>query len=102
MLLEFILVLQNFIICFILIIRKSLELYNLLDYEALAYWIMGDGTKSGTGIVLQTQSFTVKECVFIISVLMHKFDLVCNLYMQRNQPTIYINSKSIKKIQDKL
>lgn len=79
-----------------------LELYNLLDYEALAYWIMGDGTKSGTGIVLQTQSFTVKECVFIISVLMHKFDLVCNLYMQRNQPTIYINSKSIKKIQDKL
>lgn len=31
-----------------------LELYNWLDYEALAYWIMGDGTKSGTGIVLQT------------------------------------------------
>jgi len=79
-----------------------LELYNLLDYEALAYWIMGDGTKSGTGIVLQTQSFTVKECVFIISVLMHKFDLNCNIFMQRNQPTIYINSKSIKKIQDKL
>jgi hypothetical protein len=78
-----------------------LELYNLLDYESLAYWIMGDGTKSGTGIVLQTQSFTVKKCVFIISVLMYKFDLVCNLYMQINQPTIYINSKYIKKIQNK-
>jgi len=37
-----------------------LDLYNLLDYEALAYWIMGDGTKSGTGLTLQTQSFTVK------------------------------------------
>lgn len=33
---------------------------------------------------------------------MHKFDLNCNLFMQRNQPTIYISSKSVKKIQDKL
>jgi LAGLIDADG DNA endonuclease family len=50
-----------------------LELYNMLDYEGLAYWIMGDGTKTGNGMVLQTQSFTIKECVFIISVLIHKF-----------------------------
>ena len=35
-----------------------LVLYNLLNYEALAYWIMCDGNKSGTGITLQTQSFT--------------------------------------------
>jgi hypothetical protein len=75
-----------------------LDLYNMLDYEALAYWIMCDGTKVGTGITLQTQSFTVKECVFIVSILIHKFDLKCNIYMQRNQPTIYMNSKSIKKI----
>jgi hypothetical protein len=79
-----------------------LELYNMLDYEALAYWIMGDGTKSGNGMVLQTQSFTVKDCVFIIGVLIHKFDLDCSLYMQRNQPTIYINTKSMKKIKNKL
>jgi LAGLIDADG DNA endonuclease family len=79
-----------------------LELYNMLDYEALAYWIIGDGTKSGNGMVLQTQSFTIKDWVFIISVLMHKFDLNCSLYMQRNQPTIYINSKSMKKIKHKL
>ena len=63
---------------------------------------MCDGTKSGTGIILQTQSFTVKECVFIISILIHKFDLECNIYMQRKQPTIYINSKSIKQIKSKL
>jgi hypothetical protein len=46
-----------------------LDLYNLLDYEALAYGIRADGTTSGTGLTLQTQSFTVKECVFIIIVL---------------------------------
>jgi hypothetical protein len=56
---------------------------------------MGEGTKSGTGLTLQTQSFTIKEVVFIINVLIHKFNLDCNIHMQRNQPTIYINSKSI-------
>jgi hypothetical protein len=59
---------------------------------------MCDGTKTGTGLTLQTQSFTVKECVFIISILKHKFDLKCNIHIQRNQPTIYINSKSVFKI----
>ena len=59
---------------------------------------MCDGTKTGTGLTLQTQSFTVKECVFIISLLIHKFDLKCNIHMQRNQPTIYIYSNSVLKI----
>jgi hypothetical protein len=63
---------------------------------------MGDGTKSGTGLTLQTQSFTVKECVFIISVLMYKFNLKCSIHMQRNKATIYIHSKSIKQIKPKL
>ena len=69
-----------------------------MDYETLVYWIMGDGSKSGTGIILQTQSFTVKKCVFILSILIYKFNLKCNLYMQNNKPTIYINSKSMKEI----
>jgi len=65
---------------------------------------MGDGTKSGTGLSLQTQSFTftVKECVFIISILMYKFNLNCSIHMQRNKPTIFIHSKSIKQIKPKL
>lgn len=36
-----------------------LDLDILLDYEALAYWIKADGTKSGTSLTLQTQSFIV-------------------------------------------
>ena len=43
-----------------------LDLYYYLNYEVLAHWIMGDGTKLKTGLVLQTQSFTVKEVTFII------------------------------------
>jgi hypothetical protein len=48
---------------------------------------------------LQTQSFTIKEVVFIINILIYKFNLKCSIHMQRNQPTIYISSKSIKKLQ---
>lgn len=79
-----------------------LNLYEIIDYEFLAFWIMGDGSKAGNAIYLQTQSFTVKECVFIISVFIHKFDLICNIHVQRNQPVIYISAKSMKKIRVKL
>nr|YP_009690314.1 LAGLIDADG homing endonuclease [Fomitiporia mediterranea]QEG57094.1 LAGLIDADG homing endonuclease [Fomitiporia mediterranea] len=78
--------------------RVPLELYNMLTYEALAHWIMGDGTKVKKGLTLQTQSFTIQECVFIISILIYKFNLKCSIHMQRNQPTIYISTKSVKKL----
>jgi hypothetical protein len=77
-----------------------LNLYELINYEFLAYWIMGDGTKAGNGLYLQTKSFEIKDCVFIISVLTYKFDLICYIHMQRNQPTIYISAKSMKKIKN--
>lgn len=63
---------------------------------------MGDGNKLGTGIILNTQSFSIKECVFVISILIYKFELDCNLYMQRGLPIIYITGKSMRKIQPKL
>jgi hypothetical protein len=63
---------------------------------------MGDGSKLNTGIILNTQSFTIKECVQIISILIYKYNLVCNIYMQRNLPTIYISGKSMRKIQKNL
>ena len=79
-----------------------LDLYNMLNYEALAHWIQGDGTKVNKGLTLQTQSFTIQECVFIISVLIYKYNLKCSIHLQRNQPTIYISTTSMKEIRDKL
>jgi LAGLIDADG DNA endonuclease family len=63
---------------------------------------MGDGTKHNKALTLQTQSFTVKEVVFIISVLIYKFNLKCSLHMQRNQPTIYIATKSMRELKHKI
>jgi LAGLIDADG DNA endonuclease family len=79
-----------------------LDLYVMIDYEFLSFWIMADGTKYSNAIYLQTQSFSVKECVFIISILIYKFNLKCNIHMQRNHPTIYISAKSMKKIRANL
>jgi heme/copper-type cytochrome/quinol oxidase subunit 1 len=80
-----------------------IDLYELLTFESLAHWIMCDGTKTLSprreGITLQTQSYTIKEVVFIVNILIHKFNLKCSIHMQRNQPTIYISSKSMEQLQ---
>src|SRR5947209_17021382 len=57
---------------------------------------MGDGTYN-SGVRIQTDSFTEKEVVFIINVLIIKFNLECFIHYQRGNPVLYIKSKSIKR-----
>ena len=67
-----------------------------LTWEALAHWIQGDGSYN-SGITIQTQSFTIKEIVLLINVLIIKFQLECSIHTQEKYKVIYIKSKSIKK-----
>jgi hypothetical protein len=57
---------------------------------------MGDGTYN-SGVRIQTDSFTVEEIVFIINILIIKFNLDCSLHYQREKPILYIKSKSLRK-----
>lgn len=72
------------------------NIYDLLTWEALAYWVMGGGSYN-TGITIQTLCFTLKELVLIINVLMIKLDLECTIHKQDDYSVIYIKRKSLKK-----
>ena len=70
------------------------NIYELLTPVALAHWILGDGSAIGSGLRLGTDSFTIKECVLLINVLIIKFNLNCSLHLLENKPRIYISAKS--------
>jgi LAGLIDADG DNA endonuclease family/Cytochrome C oxidase subunit II, periplasmic domain len=76
--------------------------YDLFDYLtpiALANWIMGDGTRNRYGLILCTDSYSLKDIILLINILIIKYDLKCNLREPRkNQFRIYIQEKSMNKL----
>jgi hypothetical protein len=72
-------------------------LYHSLNPIVLAYWIMDDGTFRGSGLTIYTNSFTLSEVNLLISILRYKYNIECNLHLnKKKQPTIYITSKGLK------
>lgn len=71
--------------------------FEYLNYECQAYWICCDGTFQ-SGIILQTDNFTIKEVVYIINILIIKWNLKCTIHNQIGNNVIYISSHSIKSI----
>jgi hypothetical protein len=75
------------------------DIYNLINIQALAHWIAGDGSYvKGGGLYLQTQSFTIIDNIRLMNVLTIKFQCVCTLHMQRGLPIIYVSSKSVQRL----
>jgi len=56
---------------------------------------MGDGSIASYGIKIGTDSFSVKECVLLINVLIIKYNINCTILMNNNnKPRIYIKAES--------
>lgn len=55
---------------------------------------MDDSYKSGKGLYICTESFSMVECNILISILIDKFDLKCSLHKHTNGYRIYIFSSS--------
>lgn len=89
---------------FYIVVNKKLvksikyELLFYMDYIVLAHWIQGDGSKHRKGLVLNTQSFTLKEVILLINILIIKFDINPSLQKHMNNWKIYINGKDLNKI----
>lgn len=81
------------------ILPSNLE--ELITSRSLAYWAMDDGSKTGAGFRLNTNSFTKDQNYFLIKVLKDKFDLDCTLNLHsKDQYRIYISAKSMDKFRD--
>lgn len=78
--------------------RIKPELYDYLDYIAIAYWIMGDGTKRNKGITICTDYFSFKEVVILINILKIKFNINVTIRTEKYRPRIYISNNELSKI----
>lgn len=67
----------------------------MLTPVALAHWIYGDGQVASNGLRLCTDSYSIKDVVRLINVLIIKYRLVCTLHMQAGKPINYISAKSM-------
>ena len=89
------------------------ELFYYMNYRVLAFLIMGDGSKKNKGLEISTQSYSLKEVIYLADILRIKFDLNPGIHVSRPDKSIYtkkstsyssvnykifINSKDLNKI----
>lgn len=76
----------------------SPELYHYLSPIALAWWIMCDGARRNTGLLLCTECFTYPEVVCLMNILMLRYDLECSILNTVSGPRIVIPGSSMPKL----
>lgn len=70
------------------------NIFDLLTPAAIAHWIMGDGSSSSSGLRIGTDSFTIKDCIKLVNVLIIKYNIHCSIHIQKNgTPRIYVKSQ---------
>ncbi len=65
-----------------------------LNDEVLAYWFMDDGSKTGSGYVINTQGFAEYEQKAMQKALGKRFSIQTSLWKDKNKYMIYIGTGS--------
>lgn len=96
---------------------KSLspQLYDYFDDIAFAHWIMGDGSKINSGLVICTDSFDIKSIILLMNILIIKYDinpiilkhtsyLISDIKKENKsmKNRILISNEDMKKIKDRV
>jgi hypothetical protein len=67
----------------------------LLTPRGLAFWIMDDGSKQGSGLHISVYGFSNTDVDKLMFTLQDKFNLKCSIHYNRdNKPRIYIFKES--------
>ena len=76
------------------------NIYDLLSPVALAQWIQGDGWFKSQGVYLCTDSYSIKDVVLLMNVLIIRYNLKCTLHKSSNKTgyRIYISRKSLDEL----
>lgn len=80
--------------------RVPITIFHELTPVALAHWIMCDGAWTHQGLILCTDSFTIKDVVTLMNVLLIKYNIISSLHKAAGYPRIYIVSKEIHKLKN--
>ena len=72
------------------------NIHELLTSQGLAFWIMDDGSKHGSGLHISVYAFSNDDVDRLMFVLQDKFNLKCSIhYNKDNKPRIYIFKESM-------
>ena len=72
------------------------NIYELLTPRGLAFWLMDDGSKHGSGMHISVYGFTNTDLDKLMFTLQDKFNLKCSIHYNRDKkPRIYIFKESM-------
>ena len=66
------------------------NIYNLLTSVVLAHFIMGDHSTERHGLIICTDSYSVKDIVRLINVLIIRYRLNCTLHYHSSTQPAYL------------
>jgi hypothetical protein len=72
-----------------------MDLLLYLTPEAIAHWVIGDGTWTGTSVTFCTDSFTVAECIRLIGFLHYQYGWHATINMVNGRPRIRLRARSM-------
>lgn len=72
------------------------NIQELLTPRGLAFWIMDDGSRHGSGLHISVYSFSNEDVDNLMLTLQKKFNLKCSIHYNKDKkPRIYIFKESM-------
>lgn len=68
---------------------------ELLTSRGLAFWLMDDGSKHGSGMHITVYGFTNEDVDKLMFTLQEKFNLNCSIHYNKDKNLVFIYLKNL-------